>query len=82
MTTIYCVRHGQSASNAGGLTMEHAANPLSPLGLIQAAALPEIFASVLGVQPKRLLTSSYVLPTFSTEAATGRGSSDCHLAQR
>ena len=60
MTTIYCVRHGQSVANAGGVTMEHAAIPLSPLGLAQAAALPEAFASVLDVQPSRVLVSSYV----------------------
>ena len=60
MTTVYCVRHGQSVSNAGGLTMAHADIPLSPLGVSQAAALPEIFASVLKVQLTRVLASSYV----------------------
>ncbi len=39
MTRIYCIRYGQSISNAGGLTMEHAAIPLSLLGVAQAAAL-------------------------------------------
>ena len=56
MTRIYCVRHGQSVSNAGGVTMEHAAIPLSPLGVAQAAALAEL----LDIEPSRILTSSYV----------------------
>ena len=60
MTTVYCVRHGQSVANAGGMTMEHAAIPLSALGLAQAAALPEVFASALDVQPSSVLVSSYV----------------------
>lgn len=47
-------------ANAGGVTKEHAAIPLSTLGLAQAAALPEVFASVLDVQPSRVLVSSYV----------------------
>jgi len=56
VTRIYCVRHGQSVANAGGLTMEHAAIPLSPLGVVQAAALAEL----LDVEPSRIRTSSYV----------------------
>jgi len=52
---VYCVRHGQSVANAGGLTMEHSAIPLSPLGVAQAAALP----SVLDVKPSLVLVSSY-----------------------
>ena len=60
MTTVYCIRHGQSVANAGGVTMEHAAIPLSARGLAQAAALPAAFASVLDVQPSRVLVSSYV----------------------
>lgn len=39
---VYCVRHGQSVANAGGLTMEHSTIPLSPLGVAQAAALPAL----------------------------------------
>jgi len=60
MTVVYCVRHGQSLANAGGVTMEHSAIPLSPLGLAQAAALPGAFASVVAVPPARVLVSSYV----------------------
>ena len=60
MTVVYCVRHGQSVANAGGVTMEHAAIPLSPLGRAQAAALPAVFASVMNVEPSRVLVSSYV----------------------
>ena len=56
MTRIYCVRHGQSTANAGGVTMEHAAIPLSQLGIAQAEAL----AGLLDAEPSRVLVSSYV----------------------
>ena len=56
MTRIYCVRHAQSTANAGGVTMEHSAIPLSPLGRVQAAEL----ARLLDVEPSRILVSSYV----------------------
>ena len=58
--TVYCVRHGPSVANAGGMTTENAAIPLSALGLAQAAALPEVFASAVYVQPSRVLVLSYV----------------------
>jgi len=56
MTRIYCVRHGQSTANAGGVTMEHAAIPLSRLGIAQAEVLAGLFDSA----PSRILVSSYV----------------------
>ena len=56
MTRIYCVRHGQSTANAGGVTMEHAAIPLSRLGIAQAEAL----AGLLYPEPSQVLASSYV----------------------
>lgn len=56
MTTVYCVRHGQSTANAGGVTMEHAAIPLSRLGIAQAEAL----AGLLDAEPSRILVSNYV----------------------
>jgi broad specificity phosphatase PhoE len=34
MTRITFVRHGQSVANAGGVTMEHALIPPSPLGAV------------------------------------------------
>ena len=39
MRKIYFVRHGQSLANAGGVTMEHHAIPLTDIGHRQAAAL-------------------------------------------
>ena len=36
---MWFVRHGQSASNAGEVTFDPAAIPLTPLGLVQAAQL-------------------------------------------
>lgn len=55
MTRLYFVRHGQSTANAGGVTMEHAAIPLSRLGIAQAEAL----AGLLDPKPSRILVSSY-----------------------
>ena len=45
-TTLYFVRHGQSVANAGGVTMEHAIIPLSPLGMVQAARVAEFTAEL------------------------------------
>ncbi len=53
---IYFVRHGQSTANAGGVTMAHAAIPLSELGRRQAAMVAEL----LDVEPILLLSSTYV----------------------
>ena len=39
MKKIYFVRHGQSLANAGGVTMDHHAIPLTDIGHRQAAAL-------------------------------------------
>ena len=55
---IRFVRHAESTANAGGVTMEHAAIPLSDLGRVQAATLAEIL--VADVQPERVLTSKYL----------------------
>ena len=55
---IWFVRHAQSTTNAGGVTIEHAQIPLTALGRAQAATLAEILA--LQVQPKQVLTSSYL----------------------
>ena len=51
MTRIYFVRHGESVANAGGVTMEHAIIPLSPLGVAQAATVAEI----LDIDPSKRL---------------------------
>ena len=56
MTRIYFVRHGESIANAGGVTMEHALIPLSPLGYAQADAV----ATLLDVQPSRVFVSEYL----------------------
>ena len=65
---LYCVRHGQSVANAGGLTMEHSAIPLSPLGIAQAAAL----ATVLDVKPSCVLVSSYLRAIETAEPFCAR----------
>ena len=56
MKTITFVRHGQSTANAGGLTMDHDAIPLSPLGEQHAKTL----ASVLHNEPSAIFCSKYV----------------------
>jgi alpha-ribazole phosphatase len=58
MKTLTYIRHGESVSNAGGLTMAHEAVSLSELGQAQARALA--LAQALGVQPSRVLMSRLV----------------------
>lgn len=41
MATIYLIRHGESAANAGLKTFDTATIPLTPLGRTQAAAVPD-----------------------------------------
>jgi broad specificity phosphatase PhoE len=56
MRRLTFVRHGQSVANAGGVTMEHALIPLSPLGEAQAACV----ADLLPAEPSRVLVSPYI----------------------
>lgn len=56
LTRLHFVRHGQSVANAGGVTMEHAEIPLSPLGERQASRL----ARILQISPSRVLTSKFL----------------------
>ena len=53
---IYLVRHGQSLANAGGVTMEHAAIPLTELGHRQAQAL----AALLPPEPAGVRVSPFL----------------------
>jgi broad specificity phosphatase PhoE len=53
---IIFIRHSESIANAGGVTMAHDAIPLSELGKAQAQAL----ATVLDLQPGRIVVSEYV----------------------
>ncbi|WP_366512101.1 phosphoglycerate mutase family protein, partial [Veillonella sp.] len=41
MATIYLIRHGESAANAGLKTFGTATIPLTPLGQSQAQEVPE-----------------------------------------
>ena len=56
MRTITFVRHGQSFANAGGVTMEHAAIPLTDLGRQQAVAVVQL----LPPEPTEVLTSPFL----------------------
>lgn len=56
MKTLTFVRHGESVSNAGGVTMPHNEIPLSELGRLQARALAEL----LDVTPSTILVSRMV----------------------
>lgn len=52
---IIFVRHGQSLSNIGGVTMAHDAIPLTPLGMKQAETLAEL----LPENPSRVFVSAF-----------------------
>lgn len=54
-TTITLVRHGQSVSNAGGVTMPHATIPLTELGHRQASAV----VAHLPARPAQLRVSPF-----------------------
>lgn len=54
--TIYFIRHGESTANAGGITMEHSAIPLSDKGLQQAHDI----ANMLNVEPALVLASEFI----------------------
>ncbi len=54
--SIYLVRHGESVSNAGGITMPHALIPLTEAGRKQAEAL----SARLPAQPPRILASPFI----------------------
>ena len=56
MRTITFVRHGQSFANAGGVTMEHSAIPLTELGRRQAVAV----VSLLPPMPTEILSSPFL----------------------
>ncbi len=56
MKTIYLVRHGESASNAGQATDDPGLIPLTDLGEAQARQL----AAELDIRPQRVITSEYV----------------------
>lgn len=55
MKVLTFVRHAQSVSNAGGITMPHATIPLSDLGHAQAHQL----ANVIDVTPVAVLVSGF-----------------------
>lgn len=54
--TIYFIRHGESVSNAGGMTMEHGSIPLSDKGKRQA----QIVSETLNIKPFRVLVSEFI----------------------
>ena len=55
MRVITFVRHGQSQSNVGGVTMEHHAIPLTDVGQAQARALVDL----LPQKPSKVLVSPF-----------------------
>jgi alpha-ribazole phosphatase len=54
--TIYFIRHGESVSNAGGMTMEHHAIPLSEKGKFQA----QLVADTLVTKPSKVMVSELI----------------------
>lgn len=67
MKHLLFVRHAESVSNAGGVTMPHAEIPLSEQGLRQANAL----AGLLPASPSRIYCSPFVR-AISTAEPYGR----------
>jgi broad specificity phosphatase PhoE len=56
LKTITFVRHGQSTANAGGITMDHDAIPLSELGELQAKTLSKLLPD----SASKILASHYL----------------------
>jgi broad specificity phosphatase PhoE len=54
--TLHLIRHGESLSNIGGVTMENAVVPMTPLGHTQARAL----AALLPPDPAGVWTSPFL----------------------
>ena len=63
MKQLLFVRHAQSVTNAGGITMERDVVPLTPLGQQQAAELAE----ALAVRPSKVLVSRLLRAQQSAE---------------
>lgn len=59
LRTVFLVRHGESSSNAGGVTMPHALIPLTALGRQQAIDLVERLPA-RPVHPVRVFASPFV----------------------
>lgn len=51
---VFLIRHGESESNAGAITPNHHATPLTPLGQRQATAVAQLFTHL-----DLIVTSSY-----------------------
>ena len=54
-TRVILVRHGQSLANSGGVTTDHVANPLTPLGHQQAQS----FAEQINCAPNLIVVSPF-----------------------
>jgi alpha-ribazole phosphatase len=68
LRTIFLVRHGESSSNAGGVTMPHALIPLTALGHQQARNL----AWHLPAAPALVLASPFVRATDTAKPYANR----------
>ncbi|CAM5792446.1 histidine phosphatase family protein [Ottowia pentelensis] len=63
LRTLMLVRHGQSLANAGGVTMEHHAIPLTELGRRQT----ELLAECLPAKPAMICSSPFLRARQSAE---------------
>lgn len=70
--TIYFIRHGESISNAGGITMENKKVPLSAKGFEQAQTIAKSFT----VKPSQILVSEYLRTHQTAEPFCGRNKSE------
>jgi alpha-ribazole phosphatase len=68
LRTVFLVRHGESASNAGGVTMPHALIPLTARGHQQAMDL----GRMLPAAPTRVLASPFVRATDTAKPYANR----------
>lgn len=71
------VRHGQSSSNAGGVSMENHLIPLTPLGQQQAQAL----ATLLPAQPASVYASPFLRALQTAEPYVQRTGSALHMME-
>ena len=61
--SIYFIRHGESTANAGGITIEHNAIPLSENGLSQA----KLIADKLDIKPSMVLVSELIRTQYTAQ---------------
>lgn len=70
--TAWLVRHGQSLANAGGVTRDFHAIPLTELGKQQAKLFAELFVDRFGQPPTLIVHSPYLRAKATAEPTIAR----------